>query len=122
MITKIIASVLALSSIVSSSQASNAPSDRLSSSAAKCTSYTIPLKNVTSENFIFNITEFKNDFDLTDFITNLIRKDSSTVFHPVVGVENVIAAYTISATFCTPKKPSGNGREKTVLLATHGVA
>lgn len=79
MISTFVASVLAAIALVPSSHATDVPAERLSSSAAKCTSYTIPLKNVTSENSIFNITEFKNNFDLTDFITDLIRKDSSTI-------------------------------------------
>lgn len=49
-------------------------------SLAQCTKYTIPV-TVTSENYVFNITKFENDFDLMDLVTNLSRKDSSTAFN-----------------------------------------
>ncbi|KAH7073746.1 Alpha/Beta hydrolase protein [Paraphoma chrysanthemicola] len=76
---------------------------RSNASVAHCESYNIPV-TITSENIIYNISEFKDNFD---------------VFDPIGGVENVTASYTISGTFCYPKTFSG--REKTVLLATHGL-
>jgi len=115
-----IASLIVFPSLAGAVSASNASLNRPSSSAAQCVSYTIPL-TITSENFVFNITKFKNDLDLAHVITDIARKDSNATFHPVSGVENVTAQYSISGTFCSPKTPSGNGREKTVLLATHGI-
>jgi pimeloyl-ACP methyl ester carboxylesterase len=81
--------------------------------------YRVPLI-VTSENFVFNISNFQNDFDLIDLVTDYVRKDANTSFHFIAGEKNETAEYLISGTFCSPKKPSGH--EKTVLLATHGIA
>jgi hypothetical protein len=125
MVSYLFAFTLATSSLISPSRASpvsiaSVSLDRPSSSVAQCTPYTIPL-NVTSQNIVFNITKFRNDLDLIDVATNIERKDSNVTFNPVGGVENVTAQYSISGTFCTPKNASGNGREKTVLLATQGI-
>jgi hypothetical protein len=125
MASALLAFVLAASSIIPASQASsvsfnNAISDRPSSSVAQCTPYTIPL-NVTSQNTVFNLTKFQNDLDVAHVVTEIVRKDSNVSFHPASGVENATAVYSISGTFCSPKSPSGNGREKIVLLATHGI-
>ncbi len=95
------------------------PTNQSYTAVAQCMNYTIPL-TVTSDNFVFNISKFENNYDVVDVITNIARKDSNTTFHPVAGRHNVTATYTISGTFCSPKSPSG--REKTVLLATHGIA
>jgi hypothetical protein len=97
----------------------NASIDRPMSSAAQCTPYLIPL-NITSLNIIVNLTHFTNDLDLAKAVSDITGKNSQANFHPVGGIENVTAVYTISGTFCSPKTPAGNGREKTVLLATHG--
>jgi hypothetical protein len=93
--------------------------DRFNGSVAQCIGYNVPV-TVTSQNFVFNVTKFKDNFDAIDLITNFTRKDlNSTVFNPIGGAENATATYIISGTFCSPKVPSG--REKTVLLATHGL-
>jgi hypothetical protein len=121
MMSTFIAVVLALSSIIPSSRATSIPVERPYSLAAQCKTYNIPL-SITSQNYIFGFPKFKNDFDLIDIVTDITRKDSNVTFNPVVGIENVTAAYTISGTFCSPKAPSQNGREKTILMATHGIA
>jgi hypothetical protein len=69
----------------------------------------------------FSTSRVQNNFDVVDLVTDLARKDSSVVFHPVSRVENATAEYTINGTFCSPKKLLGKGRERTVLLATHGI-
>lgn len=95
---------------------SNASISRPSSSEATCIPYLIPV-TVTSENYVFNLTEFKNNLDVASLSATVAGGDT---FRPVAGLKNETASYTISATFCSPKKPAG-GREKTVLLATHGL-
>jgi pimeloyl-ACP methyl ester carboxylesterase len=95
----------------------NASISRPSSSAADCVPYLIPL-TVTSENYVFNLTKFSNNLDVASLSANVAGSD---FFHPVAGLKNETATYTVSATFCSPKEPAG-GREKTVLLATHGLA
>jgi hypothetical protein len=116
-----LAVLVAASSIFSSPFATSTHlTQRPSTSVAQCTSYSIPLR-ISSSNLVFNITRFKNNFDVVDLVTDLARKDSSVVFHPVSRVENATAEYTINGTFCSPKKLLGKGRERTVLLATHGI-
>jgi hypothetical protein len=84
----------------------------------QCIGYNVPV-TVTSQSFIFNITKLRDDFGVIDLAAEYGRKNLNiTVFNPAGGVENATATYTISGTFCSPKTPSG--REKTVLLATHG--
>ena len=46
-----------------------------------------------------------------------IAKPPIQLFEPLTAFE---ADYNISATFCTPNYPK-NGKEKTVLLASHGL-
>jgi hypothetical protein len=85
---------------------------------ASCIDYNIPV-TITSENYIFNVSEFRNNFDVVNVITDFARKDSNTSFHPFHGTKNETAEYLIAGTFCTPNKPVG--REKQVLLATPGI-
>ncbi|KAF2831172.1 alpha/beta-hydrolase [Ophiobolus disseminans] len=125
MASTLVAFLLAASSIIPAAQANpvsstNGSLERPSSSVAQCVPYTIPI-SITSQNLVFNFTQFKNDLDVAYIITEITRKDSNVTFHPVSGIKNVTTTYSISGTFCSPKKPSGNGREKTVLLATHGI-
>jgi hypothetical protein len=126
MASVVLVAVLAALSTIRRSKASpvnpgNFTLERPETSAALCNSYAIPLE-ITSENFIFNFTRIEDNLDLSDVVFQYARKDSNVAFHPYSGKKNVTAKYTISATFCMPKTPSGNGREKTVLLATHGIA
>lgn len=90
-----------------------------SSSIANCITYKIPVA-VTSDNYVFNITKFENNFDLINLVTDYSIKDNDiTTFDPIVGTKNSTAEYSISGTFCSPKTASA--RKKTVLLATHGI-
>ena len=50
----------------------------------------------------------------------MTRKDTATVFNPIAGSENVTKTYSVAGTFCTPKETK-NGKENTILLATHGL-
>ncbi|KAH8685770.1 Alpha/Beta hydrolase protein, partial [Tricladium varicosporioides] len=75
--------------------------------------------NVSSTVFVTNFDHFNDDFDVVDFVSNLARRDSKTAFNPFSGTKNVTGAYTIGATFCSPKKDSP--KTGTLLLATHGL-
>jgi hypothetical protein len=61
-----------------------------------CKDYKIPLK-VTSENYIFTLPKFNNNYDLADFVTDFAPRTAERDFHPF---------------------PPDT---KTVLLATHGL-
>jgi hypothetical protein len=88
-------------------------------SKKSCQDYKIPI-TVTSQNFIFGPPTFKNDYDLTDFVTDLASRTAPTDFHPFSGQENQTATYTIAGTFCTPKDSKAK-HKSTVILATHGL-
>jgi hypothetical protein len=83
-----------------------------------CKEYTFKDK-VTTENVIFGLPKFKTNYDVAEYLFNETRKDSRTAFNPVGGTENVTSEYTLAGTFCKPKKT--NGKETTVLIATHGL-
>lgn len=91
--------------------------------SGSCTDHTIDVP-ITSSNYQYQPPRFNDNFDIVDYLFNTSRKDSQQVFHPF-GVDanktTVTKKYTIAATFCTPKRKKG-GKEKTVLLATSGLA
>jgi hypothetical protein len=84
-----------------------------------CVDYTIPV-TVTSENFIWGLPKFKNNYDVADLFTNLGSRTAGTDFVPFNNILNQTASYEISGRFCTPVHPTG-GKEEIVLLASHGV-
>jgi hypothetical protein len=81
-----------------------------------CKDYTFNLK-VTSENLKWNYKLINDNYDMTEFNTDIGRRDAADVFQPFspsTGPET--ATYRISGTYCEPKK-KGNG---VVLTLTHG--
>lgn len=85
---------------------------------ADCVDYMIPI-NIVSDNFVFNYTKWESDYDLEDFIS--IATTRVGAMYPTVleGPKTENATYKIAASFCTPKVKLG--KEKTVILATHGI-
>jgi hypothetical protein len=90
--------------------------------AGDCEDYSITVP-VTSDLYQWAPPPFKDNFDVVDWLFNGSRKDSQQVYHPFGDAKKktVTKKYTISATFCSPKARKG-GKEKTVLLATSGLA
>ena len=86
-----------------------------------CKDYKIPL-TIRSENYIFALPTFKNNYDVTDFWTDFASRTAERDFHPFAasGRKNHTATYTIAGTFCEPRDKGAKNR-KTVLLATHGL-
>jgi hypothetical protein len=84
-----------------------------------CVDYTI-LTNVTFPSLTYVYPIWKDDHDVAAFLFNMSTKDAAKgSFQPYGStVNNVTTTYSISATFCSPK--SKNGKENTVLVATHG--
>jgi hypothetical protein len=70
---------------------------------------------------VFAHPPFASNLDIAELLINSTRisTDGFTP-SPVSGFENVTRSYTISGTFCSPRKPK-DGKETTVLVATHGV-
>ena len=85
---------------------------------AECAEYRIPV-TITSENVVFKFPKWENNFQLQDFLTAATTRASANYPSIVDGTKNETATYTIAASFCTPEKK--NGKETTVVLATHGI-
>jgi hypothetical protein len=81
-----------------------------------CKDFRIPI-NVTVPYYELNLS-IETNWDLVDYIFNSTRRDSREVFHPVGASHTATNAYTIGATFCTPKTRQTSS--ETVLLLTHG--
>ncbi|KAF2663170.1 alpha/beta-hydrolase [Microthyrium microscopicum] len=99
-------------------------SSRPSDSVANCVDYKISL-TVTSENLVINTPQWKNDFELIDYLQNSSAKNANVTFHPIGPTTiNVTESVSIAATFCSPKTPSASkqDREKTVLITSSGLA
>ncbi|KAK4942066.1 hypothetical protein LTR10_018102 [Elasticomyces elasticus] len=88
-------------------------------SSRSCTDYTVPV-NITSLNLKWGIGPLETNEDMAAFNAEWGRRDSASVFHPVLAPSSnntpETAVYTISGTYCEPTS-GGNG---TVLLASHG--
>lgn len=86
--------------------------------AKSCQEYKIPV-TVTTENLVFGLPPFEDDFDVADYIDNISsRSASGSLFS---GSVNETACYEISATFCTPGRGEPATHKSTVLIATHGL-
>ncbi|KAK3671366.1 hypothetical protein LTR78_008827 [Recurvomyces mirabilis] len=85
---------------------------------ADCVEYNI-LVSVSYERAIFNFTHWEDNYALEQFFADVTTRPSAGFPGIVSGTELTQANYTIAASFCTPKKP--NGKEKNVILATHGI-
>lgn len=90
------------------------------SSNVDCQEYTIPM-TVSPEIYLYNSTIFKDDFDLTDFVTESSSVNSTNVFFPVEK-EPVVHTFhlEVHGTFCRPEDLPA-GQESTVIIATHGI-
>ena len=86
--------------------------------AADCVDYMIPVET-EAEVFSFNGTKWENDYDLEDFLSAVTTRPSANFPGVLEGPKKEKATYQIAASFCSPKKK--NGKEKTVILATHGI-
>ncbi|KAI0860104.1 alpha/beta-hydrolase [Xylaria cubensis] len=85
---------------------------------AECTEYRIPV-TITSDNLVFNITQWRDDFALQDFLTTFTTRPSA--HYPAIKDGTTVTetfTYNIAASFCKPKNLP---KSKAVILATHGV-
>lgn len=87
---------------------------------AHCVEYSIPV-SISSVNQIFNFTHWTDDYGLEDFVALASTRAGADYPAVIAGNETVNATYEIAASFCTPKTPGGSGKEKHVILATHGI-
>ncbi|TVY92383.1 hypothetical protein LAWI1_G002284 [Lachnellula willkommii] len=76
---------------------------------------------VTSSNFVFGAPKFNNNFDVTDFVTDLASREPPKTFSPLLPDKvNQTGTYNIASTFCAPSDTHAANRS-TVILATHGL-
>lgn len=84
-----------------------------------CTDYQVE-ETVTWNKLIWGLPEPKDNFDIAAIKLQTGELEGSTEFHPISGTEeNVTSTYRLFGTFCEPSKKK-DGKEKTVLLASHG--
>ncbi|KAF2718317.1 alpha/beta-hydrolase [Polychaeton citri CBS 116435] len=87
---------------------------------AECLDYNIPV-SISSENFVFNFARWTDDYGLEDFVSLATTRPSAGFPGVINGMKTENATYIIAATFCTPKTPRGDGKEKNIVIATHGI-
>jgi hypothetical protein len=87
---------------------------------AVCTESMIPL-TITTEDNVWNFTQWDNDFALEQFLAIATTRAGAGYPGVIGGTKNVTRDVEIAASFCTPKTPDGSGKEKSVILATHGI-
>lgn len=85
-----------------------------------CTDYIIT-QEVTAPVPVFGREPFESNLDVAELLINMTRISTDDYTPSAwVGYETATRNYTISGTFCLPKEPK-DGKETTVLLATHGI-
>lgn len=84
---------------------------------ADCVEYQIPV-TITSNNLVFNITKWDDDYALQDFLTAITTRPSAGYPGFVAGEKEETETFKIAASFCTPKNTQ---KKKTVIIATHGI-
>lgn len=84
---------------------------------AKCIDYEIPV-SVSAKGVGFLPPKWTNNYELINFVTLGATRPSANFSSPL-GPADLKGDYTISATFCSPTKPSKHSG--TVILASHGL-
>lgn len=87
---------------------------------AQCTEYMIPI-SISTTSTVFNFTHWNNDYGLEQFLADATTRPDVGFPGIIGGTKNDTADYEIAVSFCTPKSPSSSGKEKNVILATHGI-
>lgn len=86
---------------------------------ADCQNYVIPV-SINTQAYQWNGSVWKNNYELVDFVTVQVGRLGKTPHELYTGPNDFKASYEIAATFCTPSNTT-LGKEKIVLLATHGL-
>lgn len=82
--------------------------------------YTIPVF-ISTLDLVFNFTHWEIDCELKQVLATATTRAGAGYPPIVVGNEMVNAPYQVAASFCTPKVLDGSGKEKNVIIATHGI-
>ncbi|KAF2869794.1 Alpha/Beta hydrolase protein [Massariosphaeria phaeospora] len=90
-----------------------------------CTSFLIPLPLTYTAPSLFATPDapprWTSPFELQDVLATLTARAAANYTSPVGAPQTYSGRYDVAASFCTPRTVDGSGREKTVLLATHGI-
>ncbi|KAJ4288172.1 hypothetical protein N0V90_012189 [Kalmusia sp. IMI 367209] len=98
-------------------RAKTAYPDFVHPSNGDCTDYTVK-STVTYSELQWIQPPFNNNYDVVALLTN-IATQAKVPFNPFSGAKNVTKSYQLAGTFCKPKTQN-NGKQNTVLVATHG--
>ena len=83
-----------------------------------CVDYTIK-EEVTWTKAIWALPKIQNNYDVAVQLMGMANVNKEATYHPYSRSDNVTSTYQLSGTFCSPSK-NNDGKERTVLLATHG--
>lgn len=86
--------------------------------SANCFEYQIPV-TITSNNVVFNITKWEDDYALQDFLTSITTRPSAGYPGFIADEREETESFLIAASFCTPR--NSEARKKAVVIATHGI-
>ncbi|KAF2120911.1 Alpha/Beta hydrolase protein [Lophiotrema nucula] len=86
-----------------------------------CSDFYVPI-HLDYEQPDLNITKWTNPYELQDFLSSLTARAGAMNPQqaPFGATKRFTGDYEIAASFCTPKKPK-DGKEKVVIMATHGI-
>lgn len=84
----------------------------------ECSDFYVPI-HLDYEGLSFNGTKWTNAYELQDALSTLTTRPGAGFPLPLGAKVKYTGDYEIAASFCTPKKT--NGKEKTVIVATHGI-
>jgi hypothetical protein len=89
---------------------------------ADCTEFFVPISlDYEQPEFKQNL-RWKDSYELQSFLAALTAspRAKNPEQSPLGDMKRYKGDYEIAASFCTPRKPKG-GKEKTVIVATHGI-
>ncbi|PVI08560.1 alpha/beta-hydrolase [Periconia macrospinosa] len=84
-----------------------------------CSDFYVPL-SLDYEGPEWNASRWNNAFELQDFLSTATASARAGYPLPLGPMKRFQGNYEIAATFCTPRTPK-DGKEKTVIVATHGI-
>lgn len=84
-----------------------------------CSDFYVPL-SIDYEGPEWNASRWNNAFELQDFLSTATASGRAEYPAPLGAMKRFRGTYEIAATFCTPRTPK-DGKEKTVIVATHGI-
>ncbi|KAF2266772.1 alpha/beta-hydrolase [Lojkania enalia] len=85
----------------------------------ECSDFYVPI-SLDYEQPEFTATKWSNSFELQDFLSSLTARPGSNNLTALTGTKRTKGEFEIAASFCTPRVKK-DGKEKIVIVATHGI-